>query len=191
MTQEDIQQNEEAVPSQTDEQNESLLENSDYKSMLLDETQQSKKYRKRAQKAEAKILDYQKQQEKSKIAGMKENEEYKELSENLQSKLDDVTPYKEKWENHEKALRENYLSQLPEEDRETMSTKDTETLEFVVKNYEKSQPVNPKHTAGQSRNVNNEGVIPETGNPFEQLSNDVIKENWGDVISKYTKNKNN
>jgi len=191
MTEDSIQQNEEAVPSQTDEQNESVLDNSDYKAMLLEETQQSKKYRKRAQKAEAKILEYQKQQEKDKIATMKENEQYKELSVDLQSKLDNALPYKEKWKAHEQAQREEYLSKLPEEDRETLSTKDTDTLKFLVKKVGEHQTVNPKHTAGQSRNVNNEGIIPETGNPFEQLSNDVIKNNWGDVLNKYTKNKNN
>jgi len=152
MTEDSIQQNEEAVPSQMDKQNESVLENSDYKAMLLDETQQSKKYRKRAQKAEAKILEYQKQKEKDKIAAMKENEQYKELSEDLQSKLDNALPYKDKWKAHEQARREYLLSQLPEDNREVMADKDTETLEVVVKMNE-SKPLNPAHTPGVVRDV--------------------------------------
>ena len=154
MTEDNIQQNEEAVPSQTDKQNESVLENSDYKAMLLEETQQSKKYRKRAQKAEAKILEYQKQQEKDKMAAMKENEQYKELSEDLQSKLDNALPYEAKWKAHEKARREEYLNELPEEDREAMADKDIETLAYITKTLKKSKPDNPRHQPNASRNLN-------------------------------------
>ena len=177
MTEDNIQQNEEAVSSQTDKQNQSVLEDSDYKAMLLEETQQSKKYRKRAQKAEAKILEYQKQQEKDKIAAMKENEQYKELSEDLQSKLDNALPYKERWKAYEQARREEYLSQLPEEDRETMASKDIETLEYIIKMKNSSKPDNPRHQPNASRNV------AIANKPYNEMTNEERKKWHEDFLN--------
>mgnify|MGYP001572538990 CR=1 FL=1 len=187
MTEDSIQHNEEAVPSQTDEQNQSVLEDSDYKAMLLEETQQSKKYRKRAQKAEAKIQEYQKQKEKDKMSAMKENEQYKELSEDLQSKLDNVLPYKDKWETHEKTRRENLLKLLPEEDRESMSTKDTDTIEYVVSKTVTEKKSNPQHNANKSRNINSDNIVKD----FTSLSGKEGRENYEAYLSELARNRNN
>ena len=87
---------------------------------------------------------------------MKEQEKYKELYES-------VAPFKEKWESYESNRRESLLSKLPEEDREAMSSKDIDTLEYVVKIKEESKPVNPQHQASAPRKVNFD-------KPYDQMS---------------------
>ena len=125
--------------------------NVDYKSLYLDEVQNAKKLRKRAQDAEVSIQDFTKQQETQKVKQLRKQEKYQELSENLQKQLDSVTPYKERWETHEATRRDALLSKLPEEDREALSQKDLDTLEYIVNLKNESKPSNPAHTPGMSR----------------------------------------
>ena len=109
--------------------------------------QNAKKLRKRAQDAEETVQKNTKAQETLKVKQMQEQEKYKELYES-------VAPFKDKWESYESSRREALLSKLPEDDREKMSQKDLDTLEYVVSVQEKSKPVNPAHTPAQSRNIN-------------------------------------
>ena len=125
--------------------------NVDYKSLYLDEVQNAKKLRKRAQDAEVSIQDFTTQRETQKVKQLRKQEKFQELSENLQAKLDAVTPYKERWESHESSRREALLSKLPEEDREALSQKDLDTLEYIVNLKQESKPSNPAHTPGMSR----------------------------------------
>ena len=127
--------------------------NVDYKSLYLDEVQNAKKLRKRAQDSESTIQDYTKRQETQKVKQLKEQEKFQELSESLQSKLDEVSPYKERWESHEANRRESLLSQLPEEDRESLGNKDLDTLEYIVNLKTESQPINPSPTPGMARAI--------------------------------------
>ena len=127
--------------------------NVDYKSLYLEEVQNAKKLRKRAQDAEVSIQDFTKQQETQKVKQLRKQEKFQELSENLQAQLDAVTPYKEKWESYEANRRESLLSKLPEEDREALSQKDLDTLEYIVNLKQESKPVNPTHTPGVARDV--------------------------------------
>ena len=62
---------------------------------------ESKKYRKRAQDAEARIAELESKFEQQENAKLKEKEEWKALSEKLQAQLDEVSPYKDK---HEKMV---------------------------------------------------------------------------------------
>jgi len=125
--------------------------NVDYKSLYLDEVQNAKKLRKRAQDAEVTIQDFTTQRETQKVKQLRKQEKFQELSENLQKQLDAVTPYKERWETHESSRREALLSKLPEEDRESLSQKDLDTLEYIVNLKQQSKPSNPAHTPGMSR----------------------------------------
>ena len=125
--------------------------NVDYKSLYLDEVQNAKKLRKRAQDAEVSIQDFTKQRETQKVKQLRKQEKYQELSENLQKQLDSVTPYKERWETHEATRRDALLSKLPEEDREALSQNDLDTLEYIVNLKQESKPSNPAHTPGMSR----------------------------------------
>ena len=150
--------------------------NVDYKSLYLDEVQNAKKLRKRAQDAEVSIQDFTKQQETQKVKQLRKQEKFQELSENLQKQLDAVTPYKEKWETHEATRREALLSKLPEEDREALSQKDLDTLEYIVSIKEQSKPVNPQHQASAPRKVN-------LDKPYDQM-NEQERRAWHEDIMK-------
>ena len=59
---------------------------------------ESKKYRKRAQDAENKLNNLQKQLETQQNQKLKEKEEYKTLAEKYEAQVNDLNPYKEKYE---------------------------------------------------------------------------------------------
>ena len=128
------------------EQPQSQDESVDYKALYLDEVQNAKKLRKRSQDAESSLSAFTKKQETQKVKQMQEKEQYKELYES-------VAPFKDKWETYESNRREALLNQLPEEDRESMSSKDLDVLEYVVKIKNESKPENPKHQPNASRKV--------------------------------------
>ena len=145
MTEEGVQMNEETQPVQESTPT-TQEENVDKNDLLAATIQESKKYRKRAQDAEAKLQEVTKIQEAQEVKQMKEQEKYKELYES-------AAPFKDKWESYESTRREALLSKLPEEDRESLSSKDIDTLEYIVKVKEESKPVNPQHQANASRQV--------------------------------------
>ena len=151
--------------------------NVDYKALYLEEVQNSKKQRKRAQNAELSVQETMKEREAQKVKQLKEQEKFQELSENLQKQLDDVMPYKEKWETHETNRRDTLLSKLPEEDREGLQTESLSTLEYIVSKLEQSKPVNPQHSPGQSRNVK------EVPKDWTTLSADEQRENWDAIVA--------
>ena len=155
MTDEGVQMNEETQPVQ-DSTTQSQDESVDYKALYLAEIQGHKKTRKSAQDAEETVQKNTKAQETLKVKQMQEQEKYKELYES-------TAPFKEKWESYESNRRESLLSKLPEEDREAMSSKDIDTLEYVVKIKEESKPVNPQHQASAPRKVNFD-------KPYDQMS---------------------
>ena len=155
----------------------------DYKALYLEEVQNAKKLRKRAQESEATIQEFTKTQETQKVKQLKEQEKFQELSENLQKQLDDVMPYKERWESYETSERESLLSKLPEEEREGLQNESLKTLKYIVSKGESSKPVNPQANPGQARNISN---LPE-GNVFESMGKDKLKSNWQDIVNKYKK----
>ena len=167
---EEIQDTQPVQESTTQIQDESV----DYKTLYLDEVQNAKKLRKRAQDAETTVQASTKERETQKVKQMKEQEKYKELYES-------VAPFKEKWETHESKRREALLSKLPEEDRESLGQKDLDTLEYIVSIKEESKPVNPAHTPNQSRNINME-------EDWTKLDEKTRRENWTDIMQKYKKN---
>ena len=126
----------------------------DYKALYLEEVNNSKKLRKRSQEAETKVTEFTKAQETNKVKQMKEQEKFQELSEELQKRLDDVSPYKEKWEAHETAQREKYLSKFPKADREKFANESLQVLEYMTEklNEVTNQP-SVAHKPGASRTV--------------------------------------
>ena len=168
MTEEGVQMNEEEKPVQ-ESTPEIQDESVDYKSLYLDEVQNAKKLRKRAQDAEETVQKTTKAQETLKVKQMQEKEQYKELYEQ-------TAPFKEKWETYEANRREALLSKLPEEDRESLSQKDLDTLEYIVSIKEQSKPVNPQHQASAPRKVN-------LDKPYDQM-NEQERRAWHEDIMK-------
>ena len=155
--------------------------NVEYKSLYLEEVQNAKKLRKRAQESETKNEEFLTAQETQKVKSMKEQERYKELSETLQTKLDEVSPFRDKWEAHETSRRDSLLAKLPEDDRESLQGESLKTLEYIVSLKEENKPSNPAHTAGASRKV--ESDIPD--NPFADMDKQDRGKNWDDILSQY------
>ena len=177
MTEEGVQMNNEKQPVQ-DSTTQSQDESVDYKALYLDEVQNAKKLRKRAQDAEETVQKNTKAQETLKVKQMQEQEKYKELYES-------TAPFKEKWESYESKRRETLLSKLPEEDRESMSSKDIETLEYIVKLKEEAKPVNPQHSPNQSRNVNANNINKD----WTSLKGKEGQENYEAYLTELAKNR--
>ena len=158
--------------------------NVDYKALYLDEVNNSKKLRKRSQEAETKVTEFTTAEETNKVKQMKEQEQFQELSVELQKKLDSTLPYKERWEAHEATQREKYLSQFPKADREKFASESLQVLEYMTDklNDLEETAAKVKHSPGQARNVNQKIV---EGNAFEKLSEEEIKNNWFAVSSQY------
>ena len=179
-----VQQNEETAASQTDTQP-TQDENVDYKTLYIEEIQNSKKYRKRAQDSEAANKDFITGQETAKVKSLKNQQKYKELYEETQKKYDSVKGFKDQWQQHEAQTRESLLSQIPESDRVMLEGKDLETLSYIVKQRKElsdaHRPANPKHTSG---NVSTEVNLAE--NPFDSGEANS-KANWAQVVDNYKK----
>ena len=93
---------------------------------------ESKKYRSRAQTAEAERDELQKKLDEQANATLKENEEWKTLAEQNEAKLNDALPYKEKYEALHSANKQKLLSKFPEEQQEKFKDKDPEWLESLL-----------------------------------------------------------
>ena len=180
MTEEGVQMNEEAQDTQPVQEStpQAQDESVDYKALYLDEVQNAKKLRKRAQDAEETVQKNTKTQETLKVKQMQEQEKYKELYEQ-------TAPFKEKWESYESKRKETLLSKLPEEDRETMSSKDIDTLEYIVKLKEDAKPVNPQHSPNQSRNINANNINKD----WTSLSGKEGRENYEAYVAELSKNR--
>ena len=172
MTEEGVQMNEETQDTQPVQESTPQIqdESVDYKTLYLDEVQNAKKLRKRAQDAETTVQVTTKERETQKVKQMKEQEKYKELYES-------VAPFKEKWETHESTRREALLSKLPEEDRESLGQKDLDTLEYIVKVREEAKPSNPQHSPGMARNIST------NTKPYSQMNYDEKKAHHAKVLS--------
>ena len=152
---------------------------------------ESKKYRQRAQQAEAQIAEFQKKLEQQENAKLKEKEEWKTLAEQNEAKLNDVLPYKEKYEALYSANKQKILSKFPEEQQEKFKDKDPEWLEslleaqgkndFTVTSERASVPKN-KEFGGYSSHAEWASKDPE-GYKRENMTTDAqgIKLGYGGI----------
>ena len=93
---------------------------------------ESKKYRKRAQDAENRLAELNKKLESQENAKLKEKEEFKTLAEKYEAQVNELSPFKEKYEGLVEQRRNVLLERLPEDKRETFKNKDLDVLEFMV-----------------------------------------------------------
>ena len=93
---------------------------------------ESKKYRKRAQDAENRLAELNKQLESQENAKLKQKEEYKTLAEKYEAQVNELNPFKEKYETLVNQRKSKLLERLPEDKRETFKNKDLDVLEFMV-----------------------------------------------------------
>ena len=108
---------------------------------------ESKKYRKRAQEAETKLADIQKQLQAQETAKLKEKEEYKTLAEKYEAQVNELSPYKQKYEGYVEQRKGKLLESIPEEKREEFSNLPLNSLEFMV------DQLKPKASEPSARNL--------------------------------------
>ena len=137
---------------------------------------ESKKYRKRAQDAEARLLEYQNKLKKQEDDKLKEKEEFKTLYEKASSELESLSANAEKWSKYEKSKRASLLESHPEEERKSLSKLDLETLEYVTDKINKTK-ANAPEVAGNSRKE-----YKDTPKDWTKLSPTELRENWDDIV---------
>ena len=138
---------------------------------------ESKKYRKRAQDAEAKLAKYEKAKNKAEEERLKEKEEFKTLYEKASSDIEGLTANAEKWKKYEETRRSSLLENHPEEDRESLSKLDLDTLEYVtskINNVKNNAP----EVVGTARKV-------PPSKPIDWSDRQSMKDNWGNILDQY------
>ena len=152
---------------------------------------ESKKYRTRAQQAEAKLAEFQKKLEAQETAKLKEQEEWKTLAEQNEAKANDYAPYKEKYEALYNANKERLLNRFPEEQQEKFKDKDPEWLESLLEaqcknNFtETSERASvPKNTEFGGYNSMAEWAAYDPKGAEEHLAKNVKGFSWGNLNNK-------
>ena len=115
---------------------------------------ESKKYRTRAQDAEARIAKMEKTLKKAEETKLKEKEDFKALYEKVSSENESLSKTAKRWNKYEEAKRASLLESHPEEDRESLANLPLDTLEFVtdkINNVQNKQ--NAKEVLGRTKNV--------------------------------------
>ena len=128
--------------------NEATTDSTDVGALIAE----SKKYRKRSQDAEARLAKLESDLEKSEKAKLTKKEEYKTLYEQNEEKMKSLTDNADKWAKYEEAKREALLSNVPEDERESLSKLDFETLEYVTNKINSVKPNAPEVT-GNARSI--------------------------------------
>ena len=114
---------------------------------------ESKKYRQRSQDAEAQLAKLQAKLEQQDNAKLKEKEEFKTLAEKFESQVNDLTPYKDKYESMVDARKLKLLERLPEDQRDTFKDKDLDVLEFMVDNLGQKETLQPSARGSLPKNT--------------------------------------
>ena len=172
MSEEKIVSNETVVDSGT--------ENVGQESAQPEHIAESKKYRKRAQEAESRLVELEKKLEAQENAKLKEKEEFKTLAEKFEAEVGNLSPYKDKYEALVEQRKTSLLEKLPEDKRETFKHKDLDVLEFMVSELSSKTTTEPQ--ARGTVKPNNKKVKNWT-----KLDSKQRAENWTDIIRSYTK----
>ena len=103
---------------------------------------ESKKYRKRAQEAESELTKLKKAIAAQEEEKLKQKEDFKSLYEKVSSENANLAQDAERWKSYESNKRTTLLDRHPEDERESLSKLDLETLEYVTNKI--SKPSNPE-----------------------------------------------
>tara|TARA_Y100000310_G_C20241505_1_gene604877 strand:+ start:46 stop:555 length:510 start_codon:yes stop_codon:yes gene_type:complete len=136
---------------------------------------ESKKYRLRSQDAEAKLAELQTKLEQQDNAKLKEKEEFKTLAEKFELQVNELSPFKEKYEALLNNRKEQLLERIPEDQRDNFKDKDIDVLEFMIDNM--SKPTNNEPSA--------RGSIQPKVMDWGSMSEDEKRSNWSDIVKGY------
>ena len=130
---------------------------------------ESKKYRTRAQDAEARIAEMEKKMAKAEEAKLKEKEDFKALYEKVASENETLSSVADKWTKYEETRRASLLEKHPEGDRESLQGLPLDTLEFVT-NKINGVKVNAPEVAGRTKKA-------VSNKPYSEMT-DAEKREW-------------
>ena len=137
---------------------------------------ESKKYRKRAQDAETRLAKLEKSLAKAEESKLKEKEEFKTLYEQASSKVESLTANADKWTKYEETKRASLLENHPEDERESLSKLDLETLEYVT-NKINTTKANAPEVVGNSRQD-----YKKPPRDWTKLSAQERRDNWDNIV---------
>ena len=136
---------------------------------------ESKKYRTRAQDAEARIAKMEKTLKKAEETKLKEKEDFKALYEKVSSENESLSKTAEKWTKYEETRRASLLEKHPEEERESLVNLPLDTLEFVT-NKINGAKANAPEVAGNPRGTK------EYPKDWTNLDPKEAKSNWAEIL---------
>jgi len=142
-------------------------------------TYENKKYRQRAQEAEAKIAELEKKFTSIEEARLKEKEDFKTLYEKASSENESLASTAKKWQAYEESRRATLLESVPEEEKERLSKLDLDTLEYVTNKINTTKS-NAPEVAGNPRTKTKDLKV-NWNNPED------MKANWGQLIKNSVK----
>ena len=137
---------------------------------------ESKKYRKRAQDAETRLAKLEKSLAKAEEGKLKEKEEFKTLYEQASSKVESLTANADKWTKYEETKRASLLENHPEDERESLSKLDLDTLEYVT-NKINTTKANAPEVAGNPRQD-----YKKPPQDWTKLSAQERRDNWDNIV---------
>ena len=138
---------------------------------------ENKKYRKRAQEAEERLIKLEKKLASAEEAKLKEKEDFKALYEKVSSENETLASTAQKWTKYEEDRRNALLETAPEEERERLAGLDLQTLEYVtgkINNVKSNAP----EVAGNARQQ-----IPTK--KYLEMTDQERKENWTDIVRQF------
>ena len=142
---------------------------------------ESKKYRKRAQDAETRLAKLEKTLAKAEEVKLKEKEDFKALYEQVSSKVEGLTANADKWGKYEEAKRTSLLENHPEDERESLSKLDLETLEYVTNKINNVKP-NAPEVAGNPRQD-----YKDYNQDWTKMDAKERRDKWNDIIASAVK----
>ena len=138
---------------------------------------ESKKYRKRSQDAEARLAKLESQLAKAEEVKLKEQGKFQTLYEEAEAKMETLESNADKWSKYETAKREALLNGVPEDERESLSKLDFETLEYVTNKINNMKPNIPQ-VVGNSRTVPPQKKLSE-------MTDSEKRDNWQSIINSH------
>ena len=138
---------------------------------------ESKKYRKRAQEAEARLSALEKKMDSAKQSDLKKKEEWKTLYEEQAHKVESLTANADKWNSYEESRKSSLLEKHPEDEREKLSTLDLDTLEYLTEKINTAK-ANAPEVAGNPRKD-----YKTPPKDWTKLSAEERRDSWDDIVA--------
>ena len=167
---------EEKTPATTETVSESPAKETEQSSSTDQYIAESKKYRKRAQDAEARLAEYEDSAKKARESKMIEEGKKDEVIANLIAERDKFKASHEKLSSYEQKRMTSMLEKHPEEDREQLSKLDLETLEYVT-NKINTTKANAPEVVGNPRKD-----YKTPPKDWTKLSAQERRDNWDDIV---------